>query len=107
MFERTVVSPKTGAWKEKMREMMKEMMKAFLSLGQLAGAVIIGVALWLRHDSQTSNLLILQFEGQQAPGTFYISEYTDQSPTVTPHFKRATSQRTSESQSECVDGAET
>lgn len=45
-------------------------------LGQLAGGVILGVALWLRHDSQTSNLLILQFDNQQAPGTFYISEYT-------------------------------
>ncbi|KAM7396837.1 hypothetical protein PAMP_019846 [Pampus punctatissimus] len=41
----------------------------------LAGGVILGVALWLRHDSQTSNLLILQFEGHQAPGTFYISVY--------------------------------
>lgn len=41
----------------------------------LAGGVILGVALWLRHDSQTSNLLILQFEGQPAPGTFYISVY--------------------------------
>ncbi|XP_072291044.1 CD81 antigen-like [Eucyclogobius newberryi] len=41
----------------------------------LAGGVILGVALWLRHDSQTSNLLILQFENQQAPGTFYISVY--------------------------------
>uniref|UniRef100_A0A1A7XLF2 Tetraspanin n=1 Tax=Iconisemion striatum TaxID=60296 RepID=A0A1A7XLF2_9TELE len=41
----------------------------------LAGGVILGVALWLRHDNQTSSLLILQFEGQQAPGTFYISVY--------------------------------
>ncbi|XP_056112025.1 CD81 molecule b [Rhinichthys klamathensis goyatoka] len=41
----------------------------------LAGGVILGVALWLRHDSQTSNLLMLQFEGNQAPGTFYISVY--------------------------------
>lgn len=56
------------------------MIRAFLSLAQLAGGVILGVALWLRHDSQTSNLLILQFEGHQAPGTFYISEYTGQSP---------------------------
>lgn len=47
----------------------------FLSSGQLAGGVILGVALWLRHDNQTSSLLILQFEGQQAPGTFYVSEY--------------------------------
>ncbi|XP_016092455.1 CD81 antigen-like [Sinocyclocheilus grahami] len=38
----------------------------------LAGGVILGVALWLRHDSQTSNLLMLQFEGSQAPGTFHI-----------------------------------
>lgn len=37
--------------------------------------MILGVALWLRHDSQTSSLLVLQFEGHQAPGTFYISEY--------------------------------
>lgn len=41
----------------------------------VAGGIILGVALWLRHDSQTSNLLILQFEGQQAPGTYYISVY--------------------------------
>ncbi|XP_017261110.1 CD81 antigen-like [Kryptolebias marmoratus] len=41
----------------------------------LAGGVILGVALWLRHDTQTSSLLLLQFEGQQAPGTFYISVY--------------------------------
>lgn len=83
------------------------MMQAFFPLGQLAGAVIIGVALWLRHDSQTSNLLILQFEGHQAPGTFYISEYTDQSPTVTPHFKGGSSQKTSKSPTECVEGGET
>uniref|UniRef100_A0A3Q3E8Q6 CD81 molecule b n=1 Tax=Labrus bergylta TaxID=56723 RepID=A0A3Q3E8Q6_9LABR len=37
--------------------------------------VILGVTLYLRNDSQTSNLLILQFEGHQAPGTFYISVY--------------------------------
>lgn len=41
----------------------------------LAGGVILGVALWLRHDSQTSNLLILQFDDHQAPGTYYISVY--------------------------------
>ncbi|KTG01568.1 hypothetical protein cypCar_00014253 [Cyprinus carpio] len=39
----------------------------------LAGGVILGVALWLRHDSQTSSLLMLQFEGNQAPGTFHIT----------------------------------
>ncbi|KAI4892801.1 hypothetical protein NFI96_002487 [Prochilodus magdalenae] len=42
---------------------------------QLAGGVILGIALWLRHDAQTSNLLMTQFEGTQAPGTFYISVY--------------------------------
>lgn len=42
---------------------------------QLAGGVILGVALWLRHEPKTSNLLDLQFEGNQAPSTFYISTY--------------------------------
>uniref|UniRef100_A0A3Q3GMC3 Tetraspanin n=1 Tax=Labrus bergylta TaxID=56723 RepID=A0A3Q3GMC3_9LABR len=35
--------------------------------------VILGVALWLRHDPKTSNLLELNFDGAQAPSTFYIS----------------------------------
>ncbi|XP_029354742.1 CD81 antigen isoform X1 [Echeneis naucrates] len=39
----------------------------------LAGGVILGVALWLRHDPKTSNLLGLEFEGAHAPSTFYIS----------------------------------
>uniref|UniRef100_H3CHD6 Tetraspanin n=1 Tax=Tetraodon nigroviridis TaxID=99883 RepID=H3CHD6_TETNG len=38
----------------------------------LAGGLILGVALWLRHDPQTSNLLQLEFDGNQAPNTFYI-----------------------------------
>uniref|UniRef100_A0A3Q2YF34 Tetraspanin n=1 Tax=Hippocampus comes TaxID=109280 RepID=A0A3Q2YF34_HIPCM len=54
---------------------IKYMLFFFNFIFWLAGGVILGVALWLRHDSQTSNLLILQFEGQQAPGTFYISVY--------------------------------
>ncbi|XP_064191754.1 CD81 antigen-like isoform X2 [Anguilla rostrata] len=41
----------------------------------LAGGVILGVALWLRQDSQTSSLLTLQLDGNQAPNTFYISVY--------------------------------
>ncbi|XP_062860156.1 CD81 molecule b [Trichomycterus rosablanca] len=41
----------------------------------LAGGVILGIAVWLRADTQTSNLLMVQFEGSQAPGTFYISVY--------------------------------
>ncbi|KAM8889556.1 CD81 molecule a [Synchiropus picturatus] len=39
----------------------------------LAGGAILGVALWLRHDPQTSNLLGIEYEGTQAPNTFYIS----------------------------------
>lgn len=39
---------------------------------QLTGALILGVALWLRHDPKTSNLLELEFDGAQAPGAFYI-----------------------------------
>ncbi|XP_061819703.1 CD81 antigen-like [Nerophis lumbriciformis] len=39
----------------------------------LAGCVILGVALWLRHDPQTSSLLEINFDGAQAPSTFYIS----------------------------------
>lgn len=39
----------------------------------LAGGVILGVALWLRHDPKTSNLLELEFDGSHAPSTFYIS----------------------------------
>ncbi|XP_038147175.1 CD81 antigen-like [Cyprinodon tularosa] len=54
---------------------IKYMLFFFNFIFWLAGGVILGVALWLRHDSQTSNLLILQFEGQQAPSTFYISVY--------------------------------
>ncbi|XP_023649643.1 CD81 molecule a [Paramormyrops kingsleyae] len=41
----------------------------------LAGGVILGVGLWLRHDEQTRNLLSLEFDGAQAPSTFYISTY--------------------------------
>nr|XP_057934859.1 CD81 molecule a [Doryrhamphus excisus] len=39
----------------------------------LAGCVILGVALWLRHDPQTSSLLNTNFDGAPAPSTFYIS----------------------------------
>ncbi|TWW67023.1 CD81 antigen [Takifugu flavidus] len=41
---------------------------------ELAGGLILGVALWLRHDPKTSNLLQLEFDGAQAPNTFYIRE---------------------------------
>ncbi|XP_026149682.1 CD81 antigen [Mastacembelus armatus] len=39
----------------------------------LAGGVILGVALWLRHEPKTGNLMELNFDGTQAPNTFYIS----------------------------------
>lgn len=39
----------------------------------LAGGVILGVALWLRHEPKTSSLLELKFEGTHAPSTFYVS----------------------------------
>ncbi|XP_052457833.1 CD81 antigen [Carassius gibelio] len=41
----------------------------------LAGCVILGVSLWLRHDNKTSSLLELKYEGEEAPRTFYISVY--------------------------------
>ncbi|XP_059367215.1 CD81 antigen-like [Carassius carassius] len=41
----------------------------------LAGCVILGVSLWLRHDNKTSSLLELKYEGEEAPITFYISVY--------------------------------
>lgn len=41
---------------------------------QLAGGVILGVALWLRHDPQTTNLLYLELGDRPAPNTFYVGE---------------------------------
>ncbi|KAK2919667.1 CD81 molecule a [Channa argus] len=52
---------------------IKYMLFFFNFIFWLAGCVILGVALWLRHDPQTSNLLELEFDGAQAPSTFYIS----------------------------------
>ncbi|XP_012688575.1 CD81 molecule b [Clupea harengus] len=54
---------------------IKYMLFFFNFVFWLAGGVILGVALWLRHDNQTSTLLMIQFEDQQAPSTFYISVY--------------------------------
>lgn len=56
------------------RQWLKELHGSYCVL-QLAGGVILGVALWLRHDPQTSNLLEIEFDGAQAPSTFYISTY--------------------------------
>lgn len=44
---------------------------------QLAGGVILGVALWLRHDPQTTNLLYLELGDRPAPNTFYVGEWKD------------------------------
>ncbi|XP_053576482.1 CD81 antigen [Bombina bombina] len=41
----------------------------------LAGGVILGVALWLRHEPKTSSLLFQNIGDKQAPGTFYIGIY--------------------------------
>nr|XP_046249966.1 CD81 antigen-like [Scatophagus argus] len=52
---------------------IKYMLFFFNFIFWLAGGVILGVALWLRHDPKTSNLLELEFDGTHAPSTFYIS----------------------------------
>ncbi|XP_022599516.1 CD81 antigen [Seriola dumerili] len=52
---------------------IKYMLFFFNFIFWLAGGVILGVALWLRHDPKTSNLLELELDGAQAPNTFYIS----------------------------------
>ncbi|EHB15709.1 CD81 protein [Heterocephalus glaber] len=41
----------------------------------LAGGVILGVALWLRHDPQTTSLLYLELGNKPAPNTFYVGIY--------------------------------
>ncbi|KTG34655.1 hypothetical protein cypCar_00031319 [Cyprinus carpio] len=43
----------------------------------LAGCVILGVSLWLRHDNKTSSLLELKYEGTEPPSTFYIILFRD------------------------------
>ncbi|KAL4642133.1 CD81 protein-like [Arapaima gigas] len=54
---------------------IKYLLFCFNFIFWLAGGVILGVALWLRHDNSTSNLLSLEFDGAQSPNTFYISIY--------------------------------
>ncbi|XP_074523299.1 CD81 antigen-like [Halichoeres trimaculatus] len=41
----------------------------------LAGGVILGVALWLRHEPQITSLLNQDFQGSPPPQTFYISAH--------------------------------
>ncbi|KAJ8795597.1 hypothetical protein J1605_002359 [Eschrichtius robustus] len=45
---------------------------------RLAGGVILGVALWLRHDPQTTNLLYLELGDRPAPNTFYVGRAAGQ-----------------------------
>ncbi|XP_063293726.1 CD81 antigen [Pelobates fuscus] len=54
---------------------IKYMLFVFNFIFWLAGGVILGVALWLRHEPKTSNLLIQQIGDKPAPGTFYIGIY--------------------------------
>ncbi|XP_067297014.1 CD81 molecule a [Pseudorasbora parva] len=54
---------------------IKYMLFFFNFIFWLAGCVILGVSLWLRHDTKTSSLLDLKFEGTEPPSTFYISIY--------------------------------
>ncbi|KAM8940111.1 CD81 antigen [Pelodytes ibericus] len=54
---------------------IKYMLFIFNFIFWLAGGVILGVALWLRHEPKTSNLLIQQIGDKPAPGTFYIGIY--------------------------------
>ncbi|XP_016408351.1 CD81 molecule a isoform X2 [Sinocyclocheilus rhinocerous] len=54
---------------------IKYMLFFFNFIFWLAGCVILGVSLWLRHDNKTSSLLELTYEGTEAPTTFYISIY--------------------------------
>ncbi|XP_070621002.1 CD81 antigen [Erythrolamprus reginae] len=41
----------------------------------LAGGIILGVGLWIRHDSQTSLILQSSLQDRSAPNTFYIGIY--------------------------------
>ncbi|KAM9302408.1 CD81 antigen [Gastrophryne carolinensis] len=54
---------------------IKYMLFVFNFIFWLAGGVILGVALWLRHEPKTSNLLIQQIGEKQVPATFYIGIY--------------------------------
>ncbi|KAK2819828.1 hypothetical protein Q7C36_021474 [Tachysurus vachellii] len=54
---------------------IKYMLFFFNFIFWLAGCVILGVSLWLRHDEKTSSLLVLKYEDTTAPNTFYISVY--------------------------------
>ncbi|KAK9971692.1 hypothetical protein ABG768_025046 [Culter alburnus] len=54
---------------------IKYMLFFFNFIFWLAGCVILGVSLWLRHDTKTSSLLELRYQDAEPPSTFYISVY--------------------------------
>ncbi|XP_042323334.1 CD81 antigen [Sceloporus undulatus] len=41
----------------------------------LAGGIILGVALWLRHDTKTTTILGSTLNDHQAPNTYYVGIY--------------------------------
>lgn len=46
-----------------------------LILLQLAGGIVLGVALWLQHDTKTTHILSASLEDQKAPNTFYVGKW--------------------------------
>ncbi|XP_032895016.1 CD81 antigen [Amblyraja radiata] len=54
---------------------IKYLLFVFNFLFWLAGGVVLGVALWLRHDPQTTQVLDTQLEDKPAPNTFFIGVY--------------------------------
>lgn len=54
---------------------IKYLLFVFNFLFWLAGGVVLGVALWLRHDPQTTSVLETHFEDKWAPSTFFIGVY--------------------------------
>ncbi|XP_032044006.1 CD81 antigen [Aythya fuligula] len=54
---------------------IKYLLFVFNFIFWLAGGIILGVALWLRHDTQTTSILYLQLGDKQAPNTFYVGIY--------------------------------
>ncbi|XP_042197463.1 CD81 molecule a [Callorhinchus milii] len=54
---------------------IKYLLFVFNFLFWLAGGVVLGVALWLRHDHQTTSVLELHLENRAAPTTFYVGVY--------------------------------
>ncbi|XP_067902197.1 CD81 molecule a [Heterodontus francisci] len=54
---------------------IKYLLFVFNFLFWLAGGVVLGVALWLRHDPQTTSVLDTHLEDKSAPSTFFIGVY--------------------------------